>query len=201
MKRPEVPPKAQLAAQPPGVRIKASRGCKICLYIIPLKDGEVRVETPDEMNFVIPRLDAAIEADPFDLNSWDARLREAIQDTGGRVRYLCRYTPHLGNLRGGQSGAGLRAGRDTAAVCSSHLGGLCRMVRDAGTKLSWMSEVSVRGLQPDGDCRTLQRLWGCTAGVYSKCGGLSTWQMPASNSKSPQFALTTGRIWTFGCLS
>ncbi|CAE7313686.1 CSTF77 [Symbiodinium sp. KB8] len=76
----QVPPKAQLAAQPPGVRIKASRGCKICLYIIPLKDGEVRVETPDEMNFVIPRLDAAIEADPFDLNSWDARLREAIQE-------------------------------------------------------------------------------------------------------------------------
>lgn len=44
----QVPPKAQLAAQPPGVRIKA--------------------------------LDAAIEADPFDLNSWDARLREAIQE-------------------------------------------------------------------------------------------------------------------------
>ena len=37
-------------------------------------------------NLSTPRLDAAIEADPFDLNSWDARLREAIQDTGGRER-------------------------------------------------------------------------------------------------------------------
>ena len=43
--------------------------------------------TADEINFATPRLDAAIEADPFDLNSWDARLREAIQDTNGRERY------------------------------------------------------------------------------------------------------------------
>ena len=27
----------------------------------------------------VPRLEAAIEADPYDLSSWDARLRQAIQ--------------------------------------------------------------------------------------------------------------------------
>eukprot|EP00439_Symbiodinium_sp_Y106_P068241 s2571_g11.t1 len=53
----------------------------------PPPQGKAPVQVPPKAQLAaqppgvrIKALDAAIEADPFDLNSWDARLREAIQE-------------------------------------------------------------------------------------------------------------------------
>lgn len=62
--------------------------------------GEVAPETKWSSFSQVPRLEAAIEADPYDLSSWDARLRQAIQDRAAAPVFerALKQLPHAARI-------------------------------------------------------------------------------------------------------
>ena len=188
----EVAPKAsQLAAQPPAARIKTLPGfhqligvasciVSVCAYAAVSTFSMRAVFDPRvrALSIFDLRLDAAIEADPFDLNSWDARLREAIQD-------VCQTLGDTGRrekIVGAVDVSTLVHRRARPSRSSNALWHSCLMRHAFGQRMP-----SGRRCRRDGwrwiEClrkrpaclllsRIPQQLWAFTAAVCSKCSTL-----------------------------